>query len=212
VIGAVSEAFLVHLADHGEGAFLALGLALRKVAEVRDFCCGKEHGGAVRAGGDAGTATDAGCGVECVVGVVFADRDGVRVDRGASADVDVSASGDDTVEGRAVDDEVLDDGERIGTEWLDPKCVAVAEFPHVDLACGDALFLGVWDAVDGKRAGTADALAAVVIEMYGIVALLDDAFVDDVEHFEKRSLRWNIFRRISVNATFRARSGLAPYF
>lgn len=47
LVGAVPEAFCVHLADHGEGAFLSLGLALGEVAEVGDFCGDEEHGGGV---------------------------------------------------------------------------------------------------------------------------------------------------------------------
>jgi hypothetical protein len=51
----------------------------------------------------------------------------------------------------------------------------------MDLASGDAFFLGVRDAVDGERARSANSLAAVVIEMDRIVAFIDDLLIDDIQ-------------------------------
>ena len=176
------------------------------------LCRNEEHGGCVFTRGNTGTASDTGGGVERVVGIDLGDWNGVRIDSGAGADVDVAADGDDPVERGAVGDEILDDWKWIGAEWLDPNRVAIAEFAHVYLAGGDALVLGVRDAVDGEVAGSADTLAAIVVKVDGVVALLDDALVNDVEHFEERSLCRNIFRRVGFDSAFGTGTCLAPDF
>ena len=66
--------------------------------------------------------------------------------------------------------------------------VAVGELPHVELAGGRALLRAVGLAVDHQRAGAADALAAVVVEGDRLLALVDEALVDEVEHLEERHL------------------------
>ena len=130
------------------------------------------------------------------IGIEFA------IDGRAGADVDVATGGDDAVEGSAVRDEIFDDGKRIGAKGLDPDGIAVTEFPHMYLASGNPSVLGVRDAVDGEGAGTADALAAIVVEVNRVVALLDDALVDDVEHFQKGGFLGNAVGGVGVDAAF----------
>ncbi len=212
LVGAVPEAFPVHLADHCEGAFLALRLALRKVAKVGNLGSGEKHGGGVFAGCHAGTATDAGGGIKGVVGIAFGNGEGIRIHGGAGADIDVAAGGDDAVEGGPVGNEVPDDREWLGAEGLDPDGVALGVFPHVDLAGGDATLLAVRDAVDGEGAGAADAFAAIVVEVDWLLALFDQTLVDDVEHFEKGGFRRNVGGRVGMDAAFGKGTGLTPDF
>src|SRR5579883_2074626 len=136
--GAIGEASGVHLANHAEGAAIAFGLALGKMAEVRDFSADEEGGGGVGAGSDAGTATDAGGGVHGAVGVLLGDREIVGVLRGAGGDRNEAAGGDDAVKGRPIDSEVLDDGKGGGAPRLEVELVAVLEMAHVELADGGA--------------------------------------------------------------------------
>ena len=72
--------------------------------------------------------------------------------------------------------------------------------------------LAVGDAVDGQRAGAADALAAVVVEVDRLLALVDEAFVDDVEHFEEGGLLGDVLGIVGFDAALVLGAGLAPDF
>jgi hypothetical protein len=72
------------------------------------------------------------------LGVRFGDRDRVRIGDAPGVDAHETARLDDPVEGRPVDDEILDHRKRPGPPRLDRDGVAVAERPHVQLACRDA--------------------------------------------------------------------------
>jgi len=184
-VGAVTEAFELHSIDHITGADISFGLAVREEAEVADFCGYEEHGGAVWAGGDAGAATDTGGCVEGFIGDGFGYGYGVGFGCGAGVDADVAACLYDAFEGGTVDDEVFDDGEGGGAEGFDPDGIAVFEVAHVELAGGGAGEGAVWFAVNDHAAGAADTFAAVVVEGDGFFFLLEEAFVEDVEHFQE---------------------------
>jgi len=96
------------------------------------------------------------------------------------------------VERAAVDDEVLDHRERVGAPRLDVDLVAVLEQPHVQLARGGRALAAVRAPVDHQRAHAADALAAVVIERDGLLALVGELLVEDVEHLEERRVRGHV--------------------
>ena len=98
LIGAVSESFGIHLAHHGEGALVLLDQSLGKVIEVRCFGGNEEHGAGILTGGDAGTATDTGSGVESGIGIGLWDGDGVGIGCRAGANADETTGTDDTVE------------------------------------------------------------------------------------------------------------------
>ena len=115
----------------------------------------------------------------------FLYGNGVAVGGAAGGNGDEAASGDDAIEGAAVDDEILDDGESFGAPGLEINFVAVFEVAHVKLANGGALESAMGFAVDHHAAHAADAFAAIVIESDGIFTLFDQAFVEDVEHFEE---------------------------
>ena len=138
LVGAVSEAFCVHLTDHGEGALVFLDLSLGEVVEVGGFCGDEEHGGGVLTGGDACATANAGGGIKGGICICLWDGDGVGVWSGSSADADVATSLDDAIEGGAVCDEVFENGEGVRAEGLDPDGLSVREFTHVQLTGGDA--------------------------------------------------------------------------
>ena len=79
VVGAVSEAFGVHLIDHGDGALVFLDLALGKVVEVGGFRGDEEHRRRVLTGGDTGTAADAGSGIEGRIGICLRNGKSVGI-------------------------------------------------------------------------------------------------------------------------------------
>ena len=168
-----------------EGAAIALGLALREDAQVGDFGAGKKRRGGVGAGGDAGSAADAGGGVHGAVGDLFGDGDGVAVGSAAGGDGDVAAGGDDAVEGAAVDHQVLDDGEGVGAPGLQVEFVAVFEVAHGELADRGGAKRAVGFAVDHEAAGAADAFAAIVFESDGVVRPSGSALVQHVEHLKQ---------------------------
>jgi hypothetical protein len=58
--------------------------------------------------------------------------------------------------------------------------------PHVQLADRGAALRPVRQAVDHEAAAAADALAAVVLEGHRLFALVDQVFVQHVEHLEER--------------------------
>ena len=97
---------------------------------------GEEHGGGVRASRRAGAAADAGGGFHREIGVVFRDRNGVRLRRGTGARADESARLHDAIERGAIDDEVLDDREGADAERFDRDRRAILELAHVKLASG----------------------------------------------------------------------------
>ena len=83
--------------------------------------------------------------------------------------------------------------------------VAVAELAHVELAGGGAPLRAVGLAVDHQRARAADALAAVVVEGDRLLALGDEALVDEVEHLEERHVVADAGRVVGVEAARRRR-------
>lgn len=185
VVGAGAELLGIHLGDHVADAEVALGLALGQVAQVVDLRGDEEHGAGVGAGGHAGATADAGGRIHGEVGALLGDGQGVGVLRRTRGDTDEAAGGDDAVEGAAVHHQVLDDGEGFGPPGLDGDAVAILEAAHVQLAGGGALAGAVGAPVDHHAAGAADALAAVVVEGDGFLALADEAFVHDVEHLQE---------------------------
>ena len=147
-VGAIAEAFLVHLPDHAQDAAMALRLTLRQKCEVRNFCRGKKHGGGIRTGRGTRAAPDAGGRFHREVGVVFGNRDRICLRRGAGPRADESARLHDAIEGGAIDDQILHDRERAGAERLDRNRLAILELAHVKLAGGGGMGRSVGFAVD----------------------------------------------------------------
>ena len=78
------------------------------------------------------------------------------------------------------------------------------------LANSRAAVGAVRDAIDDQTAHAADALAAVRIEGDGVFSLLDQSFVDDVEHFEERHVGRHLIGRVVDQSTRRGWARLTP--
>jgi hypothetical protein len=119
------------------------------------------------------------------------------------------ASGADPVEGAAVDDQVLDDRERVGAPRLDGDLVAVGERPHVELAGrGDLGAVGL--AVDHQAARAADALATVGVERDRLLARGVELLVEHVEHLEEGHVLGDPVELVGAHLAPRLGIGLAP--
>src|SRR5262249_62122062 len=88
--------------------------------------------------------------------------------------------------------------------------VAVLEAAHVELTNGRAAIRSVRNAVDDQAAHAADAFAAIGVEGDRIFALLDQPFVDDVEHLEKGHVRRDMVGGVIDELPARVWSSLAP--
>ena len=84
------------------------------------------------------------------------------------------------------------------------------EHAHVQLARGGAALRAVGLAVDHQRARAADALATVVVEDDGVLALLDQPLVEDVEQLEERCLVADLGDLVRLEATLLVGAVLAP--
>jgi hypothetical protein len=78
-------------------------------------------------------------------------------------------------------------------------------------AGGGALLRTVRLPVDHHPAGTADPLAAVVLELDRLLAVHDEPVVDDVEHLEERHLGADVGDVVGLERTGRGRRRLTPH-
>src|ERR1700757_1559985 len=143
-----------------------------------DFGADEESCGGIRAGSHAGPATDARSGVHRKIRVLLFDGDRVAVRGAAGGNGDEATSGDDAVEGGAVDSEVLDDRESFGAPRLEVDFAAVLEVAHMKLADSGAFEAAMGLAVDHESAHAADAFAAIVVEGDRVLALGDEGLVN----------------------------------
>ncbi len=67
-------------------------------------------------------------------------------------------------------------------------------------------------AVDREAAHAADAFAAIMIKSHRLLTLLNQLLIDDVQHFEKRSLGGNIPRLVITKNSLCLRITLPPNF
>ena len=212
MVGTVAKAILVHLHDHGDGPLLGLQLTLRQQGELGDLGAEEQHRRAIGAGCRAGAATDAGGRVHGLLGHVLRDQDGVAVLGRSGVDGNVPTSGDNAVQGGAINDQVLDDRETLRTEGLDDDGVAILEPPHVQLAQGSLLVRTVGGAVDHRAAHAANTLAAVVVEGDGFQALDGEPFVEHVDHFQEGTVGADVLESMFLESTFCQRTILSPNF
>ena len=66
-------------------------------------------------------------------------------------------------------------------------------------------------AVDIEGAHAADTLAAVVVKHDGLLALFDEALVEDIEGLKERGVGGGFHIAVSHKSTLLFRSGLTPY-
>ena len=185
MIGAIAESLGVHLSDHISHPTSRLDFSLGKNREVTDLGRHKEHRRGVRTGRDAGAATDARGSIHSKFSDGFLYRDGVGIGGATGIDRDETTGSDDSIEGRAIDHEVLEDRKGPGPKRFDPDLVSIVELPHTQFAGGTAAPGTMREAVDDEGTSAADALAAVVIEVDRLNALFDEILVEYIEHFKK---------------------------
>ena len=175
------------------------------------FGTNKQHGTGVLASRDASPTANARSCVHGHVGLVFRDWNRVGIGHAARGGADVASCLDDFVEGGAVHHQVADDGESLGTPWLNPDVVAILKFAHVELAGGDAIVVAVWSPIDVESAHAADALATVVVEAHGMgYAVVDELLVQDVKHLKEGAVGRDAFQRIGFEMALGAGVLLTP--
>jgi len=211
-VGAGTKTEFVHLADHLTYAVGSFNLALRQECEVAHLGTYEQHGTGVFAGRHAGSAADAGGGIHGHVGFVFGNEDAVGIGHATGGGTDVAAALDDFVEGGAVDHKVADDREGFGSPRLNPNVVAVIELAHVKLTSGDTVVVAVGTAVDVEATHAADALAAVIVETDGVGnVVVEQTFVQDIEHLQKGALGGDIFDLVGLEMALGTGILLTPY-
>src|SRR6185369_6705670 len=210
VVGATAEMLACHGCHHVQCSLITLGLALWEGIEMLDFGRCEQHGSAIGAGIHAGSTTNACRRVEGCVRGFLRDQDGCRFRGAAGGGANVSPSLNDTVERGAIDDEVLDYGERLGAPRLDSEKIAILEEPHVQLAHRCAAPWPVRHSVDQEAAGPADALAAVVLERQRLLASNSQVLVKNVQHFKERHVGRNFLDWVLYELSRRMGVSLAP--
>ena len=222
-VGAVAEAEFFHLCDHIPGPSGSLWTTLREQSEGTYPCGHKQHRRAVFTGCNAGTATYAGGSVHALLSVLVRDKNVVGILGGTSSDRDESSSLKDLVESAAVNNQVLDYRKSSASERLYSDGSAILEVTHEKLTGGDVIVRTVRATVNEQRAGTADTLAAVVVERhrtaalaasvngYWIVTLTDQLLIEDVKHFEERGVLLYSGNMISLKMTLFLGVLLTPY-
>jgi hypothetical protein len=81
---------------------------------------------------------------------------------------------------------------------------------HVKLTGSRSAHWSVSDSIDHHSARSADALAAIVLEVNRLIALLDQLLVDDVEHFEEGGIRTDVARLVLHKAALAVPGALSP--
>ena len=106
----------------------------------------------------------------------------------------------DLVKRAAVNNEVLDNRESGTAPRLYGDCSAILEMTHKELTSSHVVIWTVSASIDVERAGSADTLAAVVIERNRTAALAtslncnristfaNELFVENIEHLKERSI------------------------
>src|SRR5207344_650446 len=87
---------------------------------------------------------------------------------------------------------------------------AVVELAHVQLARGGAELGAVRAPVDHHRTGSADPLAAVVVEGDRLAALPEQTLVEHVEHLEERHVGADVVDFVGLEAARYPGPVLAP--
>ena len=123
---------------------------------------------------------------------------------------DVATGLNDAVEGATVHDQVLDDREGLGPPRLHRDGVTVLEAAHVQLAGGGDLG-AVRLTVDHHTTGTADALAAVVVESDRVLVLERELLVEHVEHLEEGHVRRDVRELVRDHPALVVTALLSPH-
>lgn len=102
-----------------------------------------------------------------------------------------------SVECRAVDDQVADHWKCLRAPRLERERVSVLEKAHRQLAHRRAAMATVGHTIDQKSARAANSFAAVMFKGDRRIATVEEVFVEFVEHLEKRDVSRHIFHLVS---------------
>ena len=223
-IGAVTKAQLIHLGHHRLGPFLRLRTALRKQRQGTDARSHEKHRRTVLTGRYASTATDARSRIHAFLRTFVGNQDIVGILRRTGTDGNEAAGLQDLVKRTAVHHQVLDDRESGAAPRLDSDCRTILEMTHEQLAGRHMIVRTMRAAVNIEGTGTADTLAAIMIERHGTTALAtlvhsnrvttfpDQLLIEDIEHFKERSILFNPGNMISLEMSLILGVLLTPYF
>ena len=211
-VGAVAEAFRVHLLDHVLYAARGFHLTLRQHRQVGYLGPHKQHSGSIRAGRHASTTTNTGSRIKGVRSLIFFHRDGVSVLRLTGVDRDVASGLNNAVEGIAVDHQVFHNGKSFGPEGLNDYRIAIIKVAHVQLTGGGTGIGSVRMTVDDHAAGAADTFATVVFERYRLFLLGNQLLVKDIEHLQEGHVLGYLVELIGFEVAFGVFVFLSPDF
>jgi hypothetical protein len=88
--------------------------------------------------------------------------------------------------------------------------LALSKTPEMELAYGHGTHRAMRLSIDHHPAATADALATIVLEGDGVLALSYKALVDHIEHFEKGHVLVESVRVIALETARGPATGLSP--
>src|SRR5438309_1842632 len=94
---------------------------------------------------------------------------------------------------------------------LDRYRLTVPEVSHMQLASGRSSERTVRDSVYYHSARSTDPLTAIVIEGDRVLGTLDQAFVHDIEHLQKRHVRRDVVGLVLDKVPLCCRVLLSPY-
>lgn len=149
---------------HRCDSILSFRLPLWQECQLRHLRADEEVGRRIWTSGDAGTTADTCRVVHRLFGYRLGDRDRVGVGRSANRCGDMAAGGDDSIEGRSVDDEISDHGETPSMHRFESEVVTIGERPKMLLARRGVHLRSVWNSVHEDTTTSADSLSTVVVE------------------------------------------------
>ena len=221
-IGTVAKAQLIHLGHHGLGAALGLRTALGQQSERTHAGSHEQHGRSVLASSHTCTATNASGSIHTLFGLVVRDEDVIGILSRTGTHGNKAAGLQYLVKCRTVNHQILYDGESGTPPGLHRDGGAVLKVTHKQLTGSDMVVRTMGPAVNIQRAGTADTLAAVMVERYGaaalataldghrVTALAYKLFIQNIQHFKEGRIFLYTRNMICLEMTFCLGVLLAP--
>src|SRR2546425_3614271 len=167
---------------------------------MTDLGARKKSGRSVRAGGDACSAADAGGSVHCQIGIFLRHRNRVAVGRASGGDGNVTAAGNNAIEGTPIHDQIFHYRKCPGAPWFQIKLVAIFEMAHMKLANRRSALWAVGYSIDHESTHAAYTLAAIVVESNGFFTFGYEFFVEHIEHFQERHVRTHLLMFVAHDA------------
>src|SRR5262245_17105445 len=109
-----------------------------------------------------------------------------------------------------VDDEVLDNRKSLRSPRFEVKHIAVLEVTHVKLAHRGRRPWSMRDSIDHESACATNPFTAVVIEGDGVFTLLDEFFIQYVQHLQKGHMWVHVGMFVADHAARVIRTLLPP--